>query len=62
LLIFTPFLFLILDIAAWWLTKMTPGFAWLVMVGGMGYSLASTIMIFSSLYQMCIKPFRTKKA
>jgi hypothetical protein len=62
LLIFTPFMFLIIDIAAWWLTKMHPGFAWLVMVGGFGYSLASTVMIFSSLYQMCIKPFRTKKA
>ena len=61
LLIFTPFIFLIIDIAAWWLTKMNPGFAWMVMIGGMGYSLASTVMIFSSLYQMCIKPFRTKK-
>lgn len=61
LLIFTPFMFLIIDIAAWWLTKMYPGFAWLVMIGGFGYSLASTVMIFTSLYQMCIKPFRTKK-
>ena len=62
LLIFTPYMFLIIDIAAWWLTKLTPGFAWLVMIGGFGYSLASTIMIFSSLYQMCIKPFMAKKA
>jgi len=62
LLIFTPFMFLILDIAAWWLTKYSPGFAWLVMLGGMGYSLASTIMIFSSLYQMCVKPFMAQKA
>ncbi len=62
LLIFTPFMFLILDIAAWWLTKMHPGFAWLVMVGGFGYSLASTVMIFSSLYQMCVKPFMAKKS
>lgn len=62
LLIFTPFMFLIIDVAAWWLTKMSPGFAWLVMVGGFGYSLASTVMILSSLYQMCIKPFLTKKS
>jgi len=62
LLIFTPFMFLILDIAAWWLTKMSPGFAWLVMIGGFGYSLASTVMIFSSLYQMCLKPFLAKSA
>ena len=55
-------MFLIIDIAAWWLTKIHPGFAWLVMIGGTGYSLASTVMIFSSLYQMCIKPFRAKTA
>lgn len=62
LLIFTPFIFLIIDVASWWLTKMNPGFAWLVMLGGIGYSIASTIMIFSSLYQMCVKPFMAKKA
>ena len=61
-LIFTPFMFLIIDVASWWLTRMNPNFAWLVMVGGIGYSLASTVMIFSSLYQMCVKPFLTKKA
>lgn len=62
LLIFTPFIFLIIDVASWWLTKVNPNFAWLVMIGGMGYSLASTVMIFSSLYQMCVKPFMAKKA
>lgn len=51
-LIFFPFAFLILDVASWWLTKMNPNFAWLVIIGGFGYSLASTVMIFSSLYQM----------
>jgi hypothetical protein len=53
-LIFTPFAFLIVDVASWWLTKMNPNFAWLVIIGGFGYSLASTVMIFSSLYQMWI--------
>lgn len=62
LLIFTPFVFLIIDVASWWLTRINPNFAWLVMVGGAGYSLASTVMIFSSLYQMCVKPFLKKKA
>lgn len=52
LLIAAPFAFLILDVLAWWLTKMQPGFAWLVMFGGFGYSVASTFMIFASLYQM----------
>lgn len=62
LLIFTPFMFLIVDVASWWLTKYYPGFAWLVMIGGFGYSLASTVMIFTSLYQMCVKPFMTNTA
>ncbi|AHE97123.1 hypothetical protein [Thioalkalivibrio paradoxus] len=52
LLIAAPFAFLILDVAAWWLTKWQPGFGWLVMFGGFGYSVASTVMIFTSLYQM----------
>jgi hypothetical protein len=51
-LIITPFAFLIMDVASWWLTKLDPNFAWLVIIGGFGYSLASTVMIFSSLYQM----------
>ena len=58
LIIFTPFGFLILDIAAWWLTKMHPGFAIMVMGGGLGYSIASAIMIFTSLYQMWIMPLK----
>jgi hypothetical protein len=62
ILIFTPFGFLIVDIASWWLTKMNPNFAWLVIIGGFGYSLASTVMIFSSLYQMWIMPMRAKQA
>ena len=52
LLIITPFAFLIVDVASWWLTKMNPNFAWLVIIGGFTYSMASTVMIFSSLYQM----------
>jgi len=52
LLIITPFAFLIVDIASWWLTKMNPNFAWLVIIGGFTYGVAATVMIFSSLYQM----------
>lgn len=59
-LIFTPFGFLILDIVSWWLTKMNPNFAWLVIIGGFGYSLASTVMIFTSLYQLWFKNRRTR--
>lgn len=58
LLIFTPFAFLIVDIASWWLTKLNPNFAYLVIVGGFGYSMASAVMMFTSLYQMWIMPWR----
>ncbi|MDP1593754.1 MAG: elongation factor-1 alpha [Gallionella sp.] len=60
-LIFTPFGFLIVDVLSWWLTKLEPNFAWLVIVGGFGYSLAATVMIFTSLYQMWILPRRLLK-
>ena len=52
ILIATPFAFLLLDVLSWWLTKYFPIFAWLTMLGGIGYSLASTAMIFTSLAQM----------
>jgi hypothetical protein len=49
-----PFAFLILDILSWWLTKLNPNFAWLTIIGGIGYSLASTFMWFVSIYEMLI--------
>lgn len=52
ILIATPFAFLILDVLSWWLTKLLPQFAWLTLLGGVGYSMASTVMIFTSLGQM----------
>lgn len=62
ILIFVPFAFLIVDVAAWWLTKMNPQFAWMVIVGGFGYSLAATVMLFTSLYQMWILPYLRKRS
>jgi len=58
ILIFTPFAFLIVDVASWWLTKWNPGFAWLIIIGGFTYSIASTVMIFTSLYQLWFKNCR----
>ena len=52
ILIATPFVFLLLDVLSWWLTKFFPVFAWLTMLGGVGSSLASIIMIVTSLGQM----------
>jgi len=51
-LIATPFAFLVIDVLSWWLTKYHPVFAWLTMLGGIGYTIASTIMIFTSFAQM----------
>ena len=61
ILIITPFAFLVLDVASWWLTKLSPNFAWFVIIGGFGYSLAAAVMIFTSLYQMWIVPLRSRK-
>lgn len=49
-----PFGFLIVDVLSWWLTKWHPGFAWLTIIGGIGYSIASAFMWFTSMYQMLI--------
>ncbi|HZW87103.1 MAG TPA: hypothetical protein VFF41_06560 [Gallionella sp.] len=38
--------------------RTNPEFTWLVIVGGLGYSLAAMIMIFTMLYQMWVLPFR----
>ena len=35
ILISTPFAFLVLDVASWWLTKFWPGCAWFTMIGGL---------------------------
>ena len=58
IVISVPFLFLIVDVLSWWLTKWNPNFAWFVIIGGFGYSVAASIMIFTSLYQMWISPRR----
>lgn len=60
-LIFFPFAFLIIDVISWWLTKLNPAFAWITIIGGYGYSLASTAMLFISLYQMWILPRKLAK-
>ncbi len=52
--IFFPFAFLMIDILSWWLTKLSPNFAWLTIIGGIGYGMASTFMWFVSMYEMLI--------
>ena len=58
--ILLPFIFLILDIISWWATKWFAGFAWFTMIGGLGYSFASTFMWFTSMYQMWVMPYNGK--
>lgn len=60
ILIFLPFLLLIVDVFSWWLTKIAPDFAWMTIVSGIGYSLCSAIIWFVSMYQMWILP-KTRK-
>jgi hypothetical protein len=61
-LIITPFAFLIIDVLSWWLTKLMPEFAWFTIIGGFGYSVASGIMLFTSLAQMWLPRFRDTTA
>jgi hypothetical protein len=49
-----PFAFLLVDIFSWWLTKLSPQFAWLTIIGGVGYSIASSYMWVVSMYQMLV--------
>lgn len=60
ILVSTPFAFLILDIASWWLTKFWPACAWFTMIGGFGYSMAAMVMFGVSFAQMWL-PKWTKK-
>ena len=51
-----PYIFLIIDIASWWLTKLNPHFAWLVIIGGGSMALSFAFMWIVSIYEMWILP------
>jgi hypothetical protein len=56
-----PFIFLLSDISAWYFARITPGFAYMVIVAGglMGLSFAAQIL--TSLYQMWLyKPVASR--
>ncbi len=61
IIISIPFTFLILDVLSWWLTKLDPNFAWITMIGGIGYTVCMAIMILTSLYQMWVLPYNGKE-
>lgn len=47
-----PYLFLITDILSWWLTKLHPLFAWLVIFAGMGMGVSFMFMWATSMLEM----------
>ena len=51
-----PYIFLLIDIASWWLTKLNPHFAWLVIIGGSTMGLSFAFMWIVSMYEMWIMP------
>ena len=55
-----PFMFLIVDVFSWWLTKLAPDFAWMTIVSGVGYNFCSAITWLTSMYQMWILPLTRK--
>lgn len=52
LVIALPFFALIVDVAAWYLTKFFPPFAWAVMIGGGVYGVSFAIQWLVSMYQI----------
>lgn len=55
-LIAMPYVFLVGDIASWWITKYTPSAAWLVIFVGVGMALSFAIMWVWSFWQMWLAP------
>lgn len=47
-----PYAFLIADILSWWLTKLHPMFAWLVILAGMGMGISFMFMWVTSILEM----------
>lgn len=47
-----PYAFLIADILSWWLTKIHPMFAWLVIFAGMGMGVSFIFMWVTSILEM----------
>ncbi|MGR8979279.1 MAG: elongation factor-1 alpha [Gammaproteobacteria bacterium] len=52
--IIMPYLFLLIDIASWWLTKLSPFFAIFVVLAGVGLGISFAYMWCVSIYQMWI--------
>lgn len=51
-----PYIFLLVDISAWWLTKLNPNFAWFVIIAGVAMALSFAFMWVVSMYEMWVLP------
>ena len=47
-----PYTFLVVDILSWWLTKLHPLFAWLVLIAGVGMAISFSFMLLVSILEM----------
>ena len=47
-----PYVFLLVDIISWWLTKLNPMFAWLVIFAGAGMAVSFVFMWAVSVLEM----------
>ncbi|MDT8405785.1 MAG: hypothetical protein RQ715_00895 [Methylococcales bacterium] len=47
-----PYIFLLADIMSWWLTKLHPWFAWMVIIAGFGMGLSFLLMWVLSMLEM----------
>jgi len=57
-----PFVFLLLDISSWFITKIIPDFAYVVIAAGGLVGISFTIQLFFSIYQMWIyKPNKSQQ-
>lgn len=53
-----PYVFLLVDISSWWLTKLSPNFAWLVIIGGGMMAISFVFMWIVSMYEMWLMPWK----
>jgi len=59
-LVAAPFLFLLLDISSWFITKIIPDFAYVVIAAGAFVGITFSLQLFISIYQMWLyKPKTT---
>lgn len=57
----TPFVAFPVDVAGWFITHHIEGFVYETIIGGFLFILSLTVMIFVSLYQMWIVPWRRNR-